>query len=146
MKEITYNKWEDLMFEYLAFASLRVEPNENQTEDFPNKYWLMDNELTWDSCPIESAADVFEGHPSIVNELLDDLDEEAREYNLDIPDSLLDEDGKWYGRWEAGYWALLLDKAETYGLEYFVESHRWKMEICSLMAFHVEEVDLEKFV
>ena len=142
----TLNKWEKLFWSYLEYAQLRIEPNENITEDFPNKYWIMDSSLTWDPEPCEGGADIFEAHPAIVEELLDDLYEESEDY--DFPEVVGDEIG--YHGWEAGYWAWLFDHKEDTDLspevKQFLNEHSWECEVCSLMAFHAEEVDLEKFI
>lgn len=140
------NEWERLFWSYLVYADFRIEPNENISEDFPNKYWIVDNQLVWDSEPCNSVVDVFESHPTIVEEFLDNLYEEAEEY--DFPEVVGDEIG--YHGWEAGYWAWLFNHKEDADLEpgvkQFLNNHSWECEICDLMAFHAEEVDVEKFV
>lgn len=144
MKTINLNKWEELFESYLSFAGLAVELNENQTEDFPNKYWLIDTQNVWDPQPVEEAKDVFEDHPTIVNEIIDDLDEEIA--TLNVPESFTDDKKETYYYWEAGFWALLLDNAESLGLEGWAKDHEWQLQICQLIAFHSEDVDLEKFI
>lgn len=138
------NRWEEIFEDYLAFSGLAIELNENRTEDFPNKYWLVDTQNVWDPQPIEETKDVFEGHPTIVDEIIDDLDEEIA--TLNVPESLKGEDGKIYYYWEAGYWGSLLLQAKDFGLEYWVEDHEAQLEYCRLIAFHTEDVDLEKFI
>lgn len=138
------NEWERLFWNYLVYADFRIEPNENITEDFPNKYWIVDNQLVWDSVPCNTVADVFESHPTIVNEIIDDLDEEIA--TLNVPEEFTGKDKQTYYYWEAGFWALLLDNAASLGLEEWVKDHDWALKICKLVAFHSEDVDLEKFI
>ena len=138
------NEWERLFWSYLVYADFRIEPNENISEDFPNKYWIVDNQLVWDSEPCNSVVDVFESHPTIVDEIIDDLDEEIA--TLNVPEKFTGEDKQTYYYWEAGFWALLLDNAASLGLEEWVKDHDWALKICKLVAFHSEDVDLEKFI
>lgn len=138
------NEWERLFWSYLVYADFRIEPNENISEDFPNKYWIVDNQLVWDSEPCNSVADVFESHPTIVDEIIDDLDEEIA--TLNVPESFTGEDKQTYYYWEAGFWALLLDNAASLGLEEWTKDHDWELKICKLVAFHSEDVDLKKFI
>lgn len=138
----TFNKWEAYFLSYLEHVELRIERNKNQGDDCPNKYWTVDSTGIWEPEPCESAVDVFEAHPSIIEGLLDNLCEEAKYYRL--PEKLGNK-VKYYP-YQAGYWALLLDKARSFGLKYFARTHEWELTLCQLIAFHYDEVDLEKFV
>ena len=144
MEDKIMNEWEELFYSYLEYAGFIVEPNENVSEDFPNRFWLLDKWYVWDPAPCNTAADIFEGHPSVVNEIIDDLDDEIA--TLGAPESFTGEDKQTYYYWEAGYWALLLDNAESLGLEEWMKDHEWQLKICKLIAFHAEDVDLEKFI
>ena len=143
----TLTKWEKFLWGYLEFAELDIQRNENPTEDFPNKYWIVDTQNTWGPEPCEGGADVFEAHPSVVEEFLDDLYEESEEIE-GFPEVVGDEIG--YHGWEAGYWGWLFDHKEDADLspevKQFLNEHSWECEMCNLMAFHTEEVDLEKFI
>lgn len=138
----TFNKWETYFLSYLVYAELRIERNKNQGDDCPNKYWTVDPTGTWEPEPCESAVDVFEAHPSLVDELLDNLCEEAEGYVL--PEKLGNKIQ--YSPYQAGYWALLLDEAQGPDPESFARIHEWELTLCQLMVFHYDEVDLEKFV
>lgn len=144
MENKEMNKWEELFESYLSFAGLGIVLNEERSEDFPNKFWLIDNWYVWDPAPCNTAADVFEDHPAVVNGIIDDMDEEIA--TLNVPESFTGEDKQTYYYWEAGYWALLLDNAESLGLEEWAKDHEWQLKICKLIAFHSEDVDLEKFI
>lgn len=138
----TLNKWEKYFLSYLKYAQLRVELNENQGEDYPNRYWVIDPTATWEAEPCESAADIFEDHPLIIEELLDSLFEEAQDYIL--PEKLGDK--VQYYPYQVEYWALLLEEAQNLGLEQFAQDYEWGLMVCQLIAFHTDEVDLEKIV
>lgn len=138
----TFNKWETYFLSYLVYAELRIERNKNQGDDCPNKYWTIDPTGTWEPEPCESAVDVFEAHPSIIEELLDYLCEEAEGYVF--PEKLGNK--VQYSPYQAGYWALLLDEAQSLGVEPFARIYEWELTLCQLIAFHYDEVDLEKFV
>ena len=138
----TFNKWETYFLSYLEFVQLRIERNTNQGGDCPNKYWIVDSTGIWASEPCESAIDVFEAFPSLVDELLDALCEEAESYTL--PEKLGNK--VQYSPYQAGYWALLLDEAQGPDSESFTRIHEWELTLCQLMVFHYDEVDLEKFV
>lgn len=138
----TFNKWEAYFLSYLEYAELRIERNENQGEDYPNRYWVIDPTGTWEPEPCESAADVFEAHPSIIEEFLDNLVEETQYYLL--PEKLGDK--VQYYPYQAGYWALLLEDAQNLGVEPFARTYEWELTLCQFIAFHTDEVNLEKFV
>lgn len=138
----TFNKWETYFLSYLEFVQLRIERNKNQGDDCPNKYWIVDSTGIWASEPCELAIDVFEAFPSLVDELLDALCEEAESYPL--PETLGNK--VQYYPYQAGYWALLLDEAQSLGLESFAQTHEWELTLCELIAFRYDDVDLEKFV
>ena len=138
----TFNKWETYFLSYLEFVRLRIERNKNQGDDCPNKYWVVDSAGIWEPEPCESAIDVFEAFPSLVDGLLNVLCKEAESYSL--PETLGDK--VQYHSYQAGYWALLLDKARSLGLKFFAQTHEWKLTLCQLIAFHYDDVDLEKFV
>lgn len=140
----TLNEWERVFWEYLNYASLRIEPNENISEDFPNKYWVMDTQSCWEPVPCSNAEDVFEAHPAIIDELLDGLDEEAE--GLILPKVLESENGEAYQRWEAGFWGVLSHRAKELKLERFAKVYGVELQVCDLVAFHASDVDLEKFV
>lgn len=140
----TLNEWEKIFWEYLNYASLGIEPNENIGEDFPNKYWVIDAQSCWDPAPCENAEGVFEAHPVIVDELLDDLDAEFE--GLVLPNVLENENGKTYLRWEAGFWGTLLHRAKELKLERLAKDYEFELQVCDLVAFHASDVDLEKFI
>lgn len=144
MRMIQKNKWEKLFEEYLNYAGLAIEYNENRDEDTPNRFWLIDVENTWEISALNEAQEVFEAHPSIAERIIDDLDEEIA--TLSVPEFFVGEDKQTYYYWEAGYWGLLRKRARSFGLEEWAKDHEFELGVCELMAFHTEDVNLEKFI
>ena len=153
------NKWEKLFVEYLDFAELGVERNENPTEDNDNPYWVIDRSNTWEAQPCRCAEDVFEAHPSIMeDEIIDTLINGLFEvlnlfgYQDIIQVKQLVYDGKGFYYNEAGYYPVLRKLVAegiikpTEELSKFLKDYSWDIDICELVAFHTDEVDLEKFV
>lgn len=153
------NKCEKLFVEYLDFAELGIERNENPTEDNDNPYWVIDRSNTWEAQPCRRAEDVFEAHPSIIEDSMVDSLAEGLECVLDIGSyqdiiqvKELVYDGKSYFYDEAGYYPTLRKLVSegiikpTEELSKFLEDYSWNIDICELVAFHANEVDLEKFV
>lgn len=141
------NHWEKLMCAYLEYAQLRIEYNENITEDDPHKYWLIDTQATWEASGVDTAADVFESHPSIAEGIIDSLMECADESDIELPDSIKVDDEE-FGYGYAEYWAAYLSAKESVSEEEkkFIKDNEWGMQICELMVYHSDEVDLEKFI
>lgn len=153
------NKQEKLFVEYLDFAELGIERNENPTEENNNSYWVIDRSNTWEAQPCENAEDVFEAHPSIIedsiiNSLAEGLEAilNLRSYRDIIRVKELIYDGEDFYYNEAGYYPVLRklvlegEIEPTEELSKFLEDYSWDIDICELVAFHADEVDLEKFV
>ena len=51
---------------------------------------------------------------------------------------------------EAGYWAVIYERKDdlftSEDFKKFFEENDWDLQICELLAFHLEEVDLSKFI
>lgn len=153
------NKQEKLFVEYLDFAELGIERNENPTEDNNNSYWVVDRSNTWEAQPCENAEDVFEAHPSIIEDsIIDNLAEKLEatlnfgKYGDIIQVKPLVYDSERFYYYEAGYYPVLRklvlegEIEPTEELSKFLEDYSWDIDICELVAFHADEVDLEKFV
>lgn len=49
----------------------------------------------------------------------------------------------------AGYWAFLYERQDlvpSESFKEFFETKEWETQICELLAFHLEEVDLSNFI
>lgn len=147
------NKWEWLFASYLEDNSLGIEENPapGSAEDRA-PYVLVDRTNTWSIAEVRDAADVFEAHPAIVDELLDNLYEELKEVIPDPP--LLTDKQTTYYPWEAGWYPLFLEQwskeysgnAKSAAIATFIEDHEYLINLVDLIANHANEVDLEKFI
>lgn len=152
------NEWEKLFVEYLDYAEFGIERNENPTEDNDAPYLVIDRQACWEAEPCASTTDVFEAHPSIVDEIIGNLAEALEEiFNLDDYASIiqikdLKYDGEDFYYSEAGYYPILRkyvaegEIKPTQALLKFFEDYSWDIDICELVAFHANEVNIEKFV
>ena len=148
------NRWEWLFASYLEDNSLGIEENPapGSAEDRA-PYVLVDRANAWGIIEVRDAADVFEAHPTIIDELLDDLYEELKEVIPDPP--LLTDKQTTYYPWEAGWYPLFREQWDKYGYSHnaesvvtatFIEDHRYQINLADLIANHANEVDLGKFI
>lgn len=144
----TCNDWERIFFEYLLDSDLAIdEVSPDEEEEYKDAFLLRDCQLCWDNVIVRNAADVFEAHPAIVDELIDDTIDESEDY--DFPDTIV-YNSDTYSYWEAGYWGAIyhLKDSEDFSEKQktWIEQHIWQLKVCALIAFHHEEVNLEKFI
>lgn len=146
------NKWEELFESWLHYCNLSIEENNNpDLEEDEGKYVVVDRELCWANETVLTAEDVVSAHPSIENEFLDTLAEDAIELALPTQVTEMHDDGshETFYPTEAGYWAFLYkhqDLVPSESFKKFFKDKEWELQICELLAFHLEEVDLSNFI
>lgn len=144
------NPAEKAFSNFLEYAQLHIEPRQFSDGDGENegKYWVVDSQNCWGNETVGNAQGVIEAHPSIIDEMIDGIEEDAE--GLDFPEDIVGEDGLMHEPYEAGYWATLYWRRNELNLgneeKEFLESYRGDIMVLDMVAFHSAEVDLEKFI
>lgn len=146
------NKWEKLFESWLEHNQFLIEENLNPDPEYEGSYLVVDREQCWGNEVVRTAEDVLSAHPSTEMEFLDSMEEEAE--GLALPERVVKhyKDGSYeeFFPMEAGYWAVIYERKDdlftSEDFKKFFEENDWGLQICELLAFHLEEVDLSKFI
>ena len=146
------NKWEKLFGSWLKYNHFSIEENLDPDPEYEGSYLVVDREQCWDNEIVRTAEDVLSAHPSTEIEFLDFMEDNAE--GLALPERVVKyyKDGSYeeFFPSEAGYWAVIYERKDdlftSEDFKKFFEENDWDLQICELLAFHLEEVDLSNFI
>lgn len=146
------NKWEKLFESWLEYNQFSIEENLDPDPEYEGSYLVVDRELVWGNQVVRTAEDVLSAHPSTEIEFLDSMEDKGE--GLALPERVVKyyKDGGYeeFFPTEAGYWAVIYERKDdlftSEDFKKFFEENDWDLQICELLAFHLEEVDLSKFI
>lgn len=145
------NKWEELFESWLEYCHFSIEENQDPDPEYEGSFLLADRDNCWKDQVVRSAEDILAWHPSEENEFLNALLIDAVWLALPTQLTKIHDDGshETFYPSEAGYWAFLYERQDWFPSENFkkfFKDKEWELQICELLAFHLEEVDLSNFI